>query len=131
MDILTDLEKVEFFKYFFKKDRSKKCKFSLINRYLGLDSFIFMIIFFYLDVNDSRSIQICIRYGAVYEDGLWYCGGELDVIFFICNEKIFFYGFLVYGFYIGEGVYDVTCSLYDIMDIEKVIRKIRLKISES
>lgn len=56
MDILTDLEKVEFFKYFFKKDRSKKCKFSLINRYLGLDLFIFMIIFFYLDVNDSRSI---------------------------------------------------------------------------
>lgn len=131
MDILTDSEKVELFKYFFKKDRSKKCKFSPINRYSGLDSPTSMTTSFHSDVNDSRPIQTCIRYGAVYEDGSWYCGGEPDAISFTCNEKISLHGLLVYGSYIGEGVYDVTCSLYDTMDIEKVTRKTRLKTSES
>ncbi|XP_078340650.1 BTB/POZ domain-containing protein 6-like isoform X3 [Crassostrea virginica] len=131
MDILTDSEKVELFKYFFKKDRNKKCKFSAINRYSGVDSPTSMTTSFHSDVNDSRPIQTCIRYQTVYEDGSWYCGGEPDAISFTCNERISLHGLLVYGSYIGEGVYEVTCSIYDMMDVERVSRKTRLKTSES
>lgn len=131
MDILNDAEKVELFKFFFKKERNKKCKFSSINRYSGLDSPTSMTASFHSDVNDSRPIQTCIRYQTVYEDGSWYCGGEPDAISFTCSEKIMLHGILVYGSYIGEGVYDVTCSIYDTMEIEKVSRKTRLRTSES
>ena len=128
MNILNDSEKVELFKYFFKRG-SKNCRFNSTNRYASASPA--MSASYHSDISDTRPIQTCIRYQTVYEDGSWYCGGEPDAVAFTCNEKITLHGVLVYGSYIGEGVYDVTCSVYDAADKELALRKTRLKTSES
>lgn len=124
MDILSDKEKVELFKYFYQKG-SKTPTFVTHERSEKMDEYDSK------DSEDTRPIQTCIRYQAVYEDGSWYCGGEPDAISFTTNRQITLHGVLVYGSYIGEGVYDITCSLYDIADHEVATRRTRLKTSES
>lgn len=127
MDILNDTEKVELFKFFYKTG-SKVETFVTSNRFVNnvsscSDSF-------HSD-SDTRPIQTCMRYRTVYEDGSWYCGGEPDAVAFMCNRTIHLSGVLVYGSYIGEGVYDVTCSVYDNTEKEIVTRQTSLKTSES
>ncbi|KAK3103543.1 hypothetical protein FSP39_020019 [Pinctada imbricata] len=129
MNILNDEEKVELFKYFYKRN-DKRCRFSDTNRFSSATPAA-MSMSCHSDMGDTRPIQTCMRYQTVYEDGSWYCGGEPDAISFTCNDKISLHGVLVYGSYIGEGVYDVTCSIYDFTDREVGQKKIRLKTSDS
>lgn len=124
MDILSDKEKVELFKFYYRKG-SKTSTFITQERSEKMDEFDTK------ESEDTRPIQTCIRYQSVYEDGSWYCGGEPDAIAFTTNRPITLHGVLVYGSYIGEGVYDITCSLYDIADHEVATRRTRLKTSES
>ncbi|WAR25067.1 BTBD6-like protein [Mya arenaria] len=69
---------------------------------------------------DDKSIQTCVRFSAVCEDGSWYCGGETDAIAFSVESKIWLHGILVYGSYIGEGSYDVRTCVLDNADAELV-----------
>ncbi|VDI33996.1 BTB/POZ domain-containing protein 6-like [Mytilus galloprovincialis] len=124
MDILSDKEKVELFKFFYQKG-SKITTFITHERSEKIDELEAR------DSEDTRPIQTCIRYHSVYEDGSWYCGGEPDAVAFTTNRPIILHGVLVYGSYIGEGVYDITCSLYDTVDHEVATRRTRLKTSES
>lgn len=124
MDILTDSEKVDLFKFFYQKGH-KLSTFTARERSERLDELDAK------DAEDNRPIQTCIRYQSVYEDGSWYCGGEPDAVAFTTNRPITLHGVLVYGSYIGEGVYDITCSLYDVSDHEVATRRTRLKTSES
>ena len=124
MDILSDKEKVELFKFYYRKG-NKTSTFITQERSEKMDEFDTK------ESEDTRPIQTCIRYQSVYEDGSWYCGGEPDAIAFTTNHPITLHGVLVYGSYIGEGVYDITCSLYDIADHEVATRRTRLKTSES
>ena len=124
MDILSDKEKVELFKFYYRKG-NKTSTFITQERSEKMDEFDTK------ESEDTRPIQTCIRYQSVYEDGSWYCGGEPDAIAFTTNRPITLHGVLVYGSYIGEGVYDITCSLYDIADHEVATRRTRLKTSES
>lgn len=127
-EILSDSEKVDLFKHFFKKGCTSKL-FNYRNRFVNPESSSSSDSF--QSDNDSKPIQTCIRYQNVYEDGSWYCGGEPDAISFLCNHPIMLHGVLVYGSYIGEGIYDVTCSIYDNTDVELANRRTQLKTSES
>lgn len=126
-DLLTDCEKVDLFKYFYKSGY-KTFKFITRNRYAT--GAISQHSIKPEQQPDDRSIQTCMRFSRVCDDGSWYCGGEPDAIGFSANQNIWIHGALVYGSYIGEGTYDVTCSIYDSSDTEiNVVRK-QIKTSE-
>jgi len=79
---------------------------------------------------DDKSIQTCVRFASVCEDGSWYCGGETDAIAFSVNVKIWLHGILLYGSYIGEGCYDVKSCVLDNSDFELVKINTTIKTSE-
>lgn len=89
MDILSDKEKVELFKFYYRKG-SKTSTFITQERSEKMDEFDTK------ESEDTRPIQTCIRYQSVYEDGSWYCGGEPDAIAFTTNRPITLHGVLVY-----------------------------------
>ena len=125
--LLTDAEKVELFKYFYKSGGETK-SFITRNRYANSE----------LSQHSvppdkkpgDRSIQTCMRFGSVLEEGSWYCGGEADAISFSSNQNLWLHGVLVYGSYIGEAVYDITCNVFDSDDHELLLMRTQVKTSE-
>lgn len=109
LDILNDTEKVELFKFFFKKNANT----SFINRKRYVHSHVTRLSLKARHPADGSSIQTCIRFPTIHDDGSWYCGGEPDAVAFTCSQKIWIHGSLIYGSYLGESKYDVTCAVYD------------------
>lgn len=127
LGLLTDKEKVELFKFFYKPGY-KTDIFITRNRYAS--SNISQHSVPPLKKSEDRSIQTCMRFNRVCDDGSWYCGGEPDAIAFSTNQNLWIHGMLVYGSYIGEASYDVTSTVYDSSDLEMVHIRRTIKTSE-
>ena len=125
--ILTDSEKVELFKYFYKSGGETKT-FITRNRYAISEISQHSVP--QEKKPGDRSIQTCMRFGTVLEEGSWYCGGEADAISFSANQNLWLHGVLVYGSYIGEAAYDINCSVVDSDDGELLHMRTQVKTSE-
>ncbi|XP_045166432.2 BTB/POZ domain-containing protein 6-like isoform X2 [Mercenaria mercenaria] len=125
--LLTDAEKVELFKFFYKSG-FKTDTFINKNRYAQREMSQHSIA--PVKKSDDSSIQTCMRFNRVSDDGSWCCSGEPDAIAFSTNQNLWIHGTLVYGAYIGEGTYDVTCSIYNSLDSEMVQIRKQIKTSE-
>ena len=125
--LLTDSEKVELFKYFYKSGGGTKT-FITRNRYANSDISQHSVP--PEKKPGDRSIQTCMRFGSVLEEGSWYCGGEADAISFSASQNLWLHGVLVYGSYIGEASYDITCSVYNAEETELLQMRTVVKTSE-
>ena len=126
-ELLSADEKVELFKYFYKKGASTK---SFITRDRYAPCTVTQQVTQLPLKPDDRSIQTCMRFNSVFDDGSWYCGGEPDAIAFSTNQIVSLHGALVYGSYIGEGSYDIMCTVYDDNEKELVQTRTQIKTSE-
>ncbi|XP_060574090.1 BTB/POZ domain-containing protein 6-like [Ruditapes philippinarum] len=125
--LLNDAEKVELFKYFYKPGYKTETFISR-NRYATNDTPKYTAT--PTKKTEYRNIQTCLRFNRVCEDGSWYCGGEPDAITFTTNQNLWIHGVLVYGTYIGEGNYDVTCSINDSSETEMIQVRKQIKTVE-
>lgn len=125
--LLTDAEKVELFKYFYKSGYKTEI---FISRNRNVTSEISQHAVVPPKKPDDLSIQTCMRFNRVFDDGSWYCGGEPDAIAFSTNQNLWVHGALVYGAYIGEAEYDITCTICDYTEVEIVQLRKQIKTSE-
>ncbi|KAL3853691.1 hypothetical protein ACJMK2_017214 [Sinanodonta woodiana] len=127
MSILSDSEMVELFKYFYKSGATVQ---KFVSRERNVSDSVAKHTFPKHNNQEERTIQTCIRFQNVCDDGSWYCGGEPDAIGFFTNQNISLHGVLVYGSYIGEGRYDITCTVYENEDTELLQIKTYIRTSE-
>ena len=126
-NLLTDSEKVELFKFFYKSG-AQVSSFISRNRY---ETCVISKHSVTQELKpDDRYIQTCMRFTSVCDDGSWYCGGEPDAIAFTSSQIIWLHGALVYGSYIGDGNYDITYSVYDASERELSQMRTEIKTSE-
>ena len=144
--LLNDAEKVELFKSFYKTASKSKESGNLFNEHKR--DFVRAAVSSASASSASgvkrkgsgamlgafkgdESIQICMRFNTVSEDESWYVdAAEPDAIAFQANVNVYMHGILVYGSYIGEGMFDVQTTVRDSSDNLLVRYSSTIKTSE-